>query len=101
MGKLVHKDYKASPKPAKIPVRKSIPSSSTDIQVAKPKDPEMVVCIHRVIERVLANGHEFEQALLDKESYNPRFAFLVDHKVNTEGWTWTTFSFMNQAHSDH
>jgi hypothetical protein len=41
----------------------------------------MVVCIHRVIERVLANGHEFEQALIDKETHNPRFSFLVDHKV--------------------
>ncbi|KAF9354888.1 hypothetical protein BGX26_007238 [Mortierella sp. AD094] len=76
----VHKDYKAPPKPVKVQVRKSIPPSSTDVIVHKPKDPQTLVCIHRVIEKVLTSGHEFEEALIEKESHNPTFAFLVDHK---------------------
>ena len=63
-------------------MRKSIPPSSTDIIVTKPKDPQTLVCIHSVIERVLVNGHEFEQALVEKEAQNPTFAFLADHKVS-------------------
>ncbi|KAF9350385.1 U2 snRNP-associated SURP domain-containing protein [Mortierella sp. NVP85] len=91
----VHKDYKAPPKPPKIAIRKSIPPSNTDIQVSKPKDPQTVVCIHRVIERVLANGHEFEQALIDKETHNPRFSFLVDHKSPDHiYYRWKLFSMM-------
>ncbi|KAF8933829.1 U2 snRNP-associated SURP domain-containing protein [Dissophora ornata] len=87
----VHKDYKAPPK-VKIQVRKSIPPSSTDIIVTKPKDPLTLVCIHRVIERVLVNGHEFEQLLIEKESQNPTFAFLVEHKGDT-ATRWRTEPF--------
>ncbi|KAF9981939.1 U2 snRNP-associated SURP domain-containing protein, partial [Modicella reniformis] len=91
----VHKDYKAPLKPTKIPVRKSIPPSSTDIFVAKPTDLHTTVSIHRVIERVLINGHEFEQALIDKESRNPRFAFLIDHKSPEHiYYRWKLFSMM-------
>ncbi|KAG0356558.1 hypothetical protein BC939DRAFT_460171 [Gamsiella multidivaricata] len=91
----VHKDYKMPPKAAKVPVRKSIPPSSTDIIVTKPTDPKTLVCIHRVVERVLANGHEFEQALIDKEPHNPVFAFLVDHKsLEHTYYRWKLFSMM-------
>ncbi|KAF8983823.1 U2 snRNP-associated SURP domain-containing protein [Entomortierella lignicola] len=91
----VHKDYKAPPKAAKIPVRKSIPPSSTDVIVIKPKDPQTLVCIHRVIEKVLVIGHEFEEALIDKESQNPAFAFLVNHKSPEHiYYRWKLFSMM-------
>ncbi|KAF9110426.1 U2 snRNP-associated SURP domain-containing protein [Mortierella sp. AM989] len=91
----VHKDYKAPSKAAKIPVRKSIPPSSTDIIVKKPNDPQTLVCIHRVIEKVLAIGHEFEEALIEKESHNPAFAFLVDHKSPEHiYYRWKLFSMM-------
>ncbi|KAF9207810.1 U2 snRNP-associated SURP domain-containing protein [Haplosporangium sp. Z 27] len=91
----VHKDYKAPPKAAKIPVRKSIPPSSTDVIVIKPKDPQTLVCIHRVIEKVLVIGHEFEEALIDKESQNPTFAFLVNHKSPEHiYYRWKLFSMM-------
>ncbi|KAF9165789.1 U2 snRNP-associated SURP domain-containing protein [Mortierella sp. AD011] len=91
----VHKDYKAPPKPVKVNVRKSIPPSSTDIIVHKPKDPQTLACIHRVIEKVLVNGHEFEEVLIEKESHNPTFAFLVDHKSQEHiYYRWKLFSMM-------
>ncbi|KAF9896427.1 U2 snRNP-associated SURP domain-containing protein, partial [Lobosporangium transversale] len=76
----VHKDYKAPPKPAKIPVRKSIPPSSTDIIVKKPDDVHTLICIHQVIEMVLIHGHQFEQALIQEKAQDPLFSFLVNHK---------------------
>ncbi|KAF9178487.1 hypothetical protein BGZ51_008148 [Haplosporangium sp. Z 767] len=91
----VHKDYKAPPKVPKVAVRKSIPPSSTDIIVTKPNDPQAIVRIHRVIERVLANGYEFEQALIEKESQNPSFAFLTDYKSPEHiYYRWKLFSMM-------
>ncbi|KAF9434026.1 U2 snRNP-associated SURP domain-containing protein [Entomortierella beljakovae] len=89
----VHKDYKAPAKPPKVTVRKSIPPSTTDIVVSKPKDLQTLVCIHRVIERVLELGYEFEEALIEKEPHNPMFIFLTDHK-STEHiyYRWKLFS---------
>lgn len=79
---IVHKDYKGvAKKSAAIPVRKSIVPSATDIIVTKPKSLMTLVYIHRVVEKVLVHGSDFEQALIEKESRNPAFAFLVDHKV--------------------
>ncbi|KAI1319858.1 U2 snRNP-associated SURP domain-containing protein [Mortierella claussenii] len=91
----VHKDYKAPPKAAKVAVRKSLRPSSTDIIVTKPTDQRTLVCIHRVIEKVLCIGHEFEQALIEKESHNPTFSFLVDHKSPEHiYYRWKLFSMM-------
>ncbi|KAG0309539.1 U2 snRNP-associated SURP domain-containing protein [Dissophora globulifera] len=90
----VHKDYKA-PVKTEIKVRKSIPPSSTDIIVTKPTDIRTLECVHRVIERVLVHGHEFEQALIEKESLNPRFAFLIEHKSPEHVYyRWKLFSMM-------
>lgn len=79
--KIVHKDYKAPPKPIKVAVRKTFHPSSTDVAVRKPTDPQVLVYIHRVIEKVLLVGHEFEQALIVKEVHNSSFSFLTDFKV--------------------
>ncbi|KAH7057753.1 hypothetical protein BKA57DRAFT_447667 [Linnemannia elongata] len=76
----VHKDYKAPPKAAKIQVRKTVPPSSTDIIVTKPTDPKTLVIIHRVVEKVLINGADFEDVLIEKEFRNPSFAFLINLK---------------------
>lgn len=78
---IVHKDYKAPPKAVKVQVRKTIPPSSTDIIVAKPTDPMTLVIIHRVVEKVLINGADFEDVLIEKEFRNPSFAFLINLKV--------------------
>ncbi|KAF9152936.1 U2 snRNP-associated SURP domain-containing protein [Linnemannia schmuckeri] len=76
----VHKDYKAPPKAPKVQVRKSVPPSSTDIIVTKPTDPKTLVIIHRVVEKVLINGADFEDILIEKEFRNPTFAFLINLK---------------------
>ncbi|KAF9131587.1 U2 snRNP-associated SURP domain-containing protein [Mortierella sp. 14UC] len=89
----VHKDYKAPPRAAKITVRKSIPPSSTDIIVSKPTDPKILVVIHRVVEKVLINGPDFEEVLIEKESQNPSFAFLVNAKSPEHiYYRWKLFS---------
>ncbi|KAG9071836.1 U2 snRNP-associated SURP domain-containing protein [Linnemannia hyalina] len=76
----VHKDYKAPPKAAKVQVRKTVPPSSTDIIVTKPTDPMTLVIIHRVVEKVLINGADFEDVLIENEFRNPSFAFLINLK---------------------
>lgn len=78
---IVHKDYKAPPKPIKVAVRKTFQPSNTDVVVKKPTDSQVLVYIHRVIEKVLLVGHEFEQALIVKEAHNPSFSFLTEFKV--------------------
>ncbi|KAF9950461.1 U2 snRNP-associated SURP domain-containing protein [Mortierella alpina] len=89
----VHKDYKGPSKATTVPVRKSIVPSATDIIVTKPKNLQTLVYIHRVIEKVLVNGPEFEQALIEKEARNPAFAFLVDHKSPEHiYYRWKLFS---------
>ncbi|KAF9212697.1 hypothetical protein BGZ59_006439 [Podila verticillata] len=89
----VHKDYKAPPKPIKVAVRKTFHPSSTDVTVRKPTDPQLLVYIHRVIEKVLLVGHEFEQALIAKEAHNPSFSFLTDFKSPEHiYYRWKLFS---------
>ncbi|KAG0380626.1 U2 snRNP-associated SURP domain-containing protein [Mortierella sp. AD032] len=89
----VHKDYKAPPRAAKITVRKSIPPSSTDIIVSKPTDPKTLVVIHRVVEKVLINGSDFEEILIEKELRNPSFTFLVNVKSPEHiYYRWKLFS---------
>ncbi|KAG0216594.1 hypothetical protein BGX33_012452 [Mortierella sp. NVP41] len=91
----VHKDYKPPVKAVKLLVRKSIPPSSTDIIVTKPTDAQTVVVIHRVIEKVLINGFDFEEILIEKESQNPSFSFLVDVKTPEHiYYRWKLFSMM-------
>ncbi|KAF9938786.1 U2 snRNP-associated SURP domain-containing protein [Mortierella alpina] len=89
----VHKDYKGLSKAATVPVRKSIVPSATDIIVTKPKSLKTLVYIHRVVEKVLVHGSDFEQTLIEKESQNPAFAFLVDHKSPEHiYYRWKLFS---------
>ncbi|KAG0268532.1 U2 snRNP-associated SURP domain-containing protein [Actinomortierella ambigua] len=61
------KDYKAPPMAKRVLSKKAVPPASHDVVVEKPTDPAMVVRIHKVIERVLVIGPEFEQALIDHE----------------------------------
>jgi len=77
----VSKDYVPPPKTMKVAVRKSLPRSSTDVVVSVPGDWQILVRIHRVVEKVLAVGYEFEQALIEKEAHNPFFSFLINFKV--------------------
>ncbi|KAG0314102.1 U2 snRNP-associated SURP domain-containing protein [Linnemannia gamsii] len=91
----VHKDYKAPPKAAKVQVRKTIPPSSTDIIVTKPTDPKTLVIIHRVVEKVLINGADFEEVLIEKEFRNPSFAFLINLKSPEHiYYRWRLYSMM-------
>ncbi|KAF9926155.1 U2 snRNP-associated SURP domain-containing protein [Linnemannia zychae] len=83
----------APPKAPKIQVRKSIPPSSTDIIVSKPTDLKILVTIHRVIEKVLVNGPEFEDVLIEKQLQNPTFAFLTNIKTPEHiYYRWKLFS---------
>ncbi|KAG0346382.1 hypothetical protein BG004_001846 [Podila humilis] len=89
----VHKDYKAPLKAVRVPVRKSFAPSSTDIIVMKPSDQKQLVYIHRIIEKILLVGHEFEQALIEKEPHNPLFSFLTDFKSpNHFYYRWKLYS---------
>ncbi|KAF9573526.1 U2 snRNP-associated SURP domain-containing protein [Mortierella alpina] len=89
----VHKDYKGPSKAATVPVRKSIVPSATDIIVTKPNSLQTLVYIHRVVEKVLVHGSDFEQALIEKESRNPAFAFLMNHKSPEHiYYRWKLFS---------
>ncbi|KAF9318428.1 hypothetical protein BG003_011252 [Podila horticola] len=89
----VHKDYKAPPKPIKVAVRKTFQPSNTDVVVKKPTDTQTLVYIHRVIEKVLLVGHEFEQALIAKEAHNPSFSFLTEFKSPEHiYYRWKLFS---------
>ncbi|KAF9429928.1 U2 snRNP-associated SURP domain-containing protein [Podila epigama] len=89
----VHKDYKAPPQPLKVEVRKAFTPSPTDVIVKKPSDPKVMVYIHRVIEKVLLVGHEFEQALIEKEAHNPNFKFLTEFKSPEHiYYRWKLFS---------
>ncbi|KAG0238169.1 U2 snRNP-associated SURP domain-containing protein [Actinomortierella wolfii] len=87
------KDYKAPPMAKRVPSKKAVPPASHDIVVVKPSDITMVARIHKVIERVLVNGPEFEQALMDREGNNPEFAFLTDFKSpEHQYYRWKLFS---------
>ncbi|KAG0046139.1 U2 snRNP-associated SURP domain-containing protein [Gryganskiella cystojenkinii] len=91
----VSKDYVPPLKAAKVPVRKSLPRSSTDVVVTLPTDPQTFMRIHRVIEKILVVGYEFEQALIEKESHNPSFSFLVDFKSSEHiYYRWKLYSLM-------
>ncbi|KAJ3170030.1 U2 snRNP-associated SURP domain-containing protein [Geranomyces variabilis] len=52
--------------------------SPREIKVVRPASQETTMYIHRLIERVLQLGPQFEAVIADRERSNPRFSFLFD-----------------------
>jgi hypothetical protein len=58
------------------------PAPKPEVIVVRPEDPELLMLIHRTIERVLLHGPMFEALIIDKESRNPQFDFLFQNDVS-------------------
>ncbi|KAJ3154695.1 U2 snRNP-associated SURP domain-containing protein [Geranomyces variabilis] len=52
--------------------------SPREIKVVRPASQETTMYIHRLIERVIQLGPQFEAVIADRERGNPRFSFLFD-----------------------
>lgn len=50
-----------------------------EVQVIQPEDKELLMLIHRMIERVLKYGPDFEALIMDREWNNPKFSFLFQN----------------------
>lgn len=60
----------------------SSPSQSKaklEVQVVQPEDKELLMLIHRMIERVIKYGPDFEALIMDREWNNPKFSFLFQN----------------------
>jgi len=52
-----------------------------EVQVIQPEDKELLMLIHRMIERVIKYGPDFEAIIMDREWNNPKFSFLFQNSV--------------------
>ncbi|KAJ3020140.1 U2 snRNP-associated SURP domain-containing protein [Thoreauomyces humboldtii] len=80
-----------------------LPSSSSGprITVSKPNDRELVIRIHRLIERVIQHGPQFEAIIMQREHRNPAFAFLFQNdKPDHQYYRWKLFSILQGDASD-
>ncbi|TPX30596.1 hypothetical protein SmJEL517_g05890 [Synchytrium microbalum] len=50
-----------------------------EVRVSRPNDDEIVMLIHRMVERVIKHGPMFEAMIMDRELQNPKFAFLFQN----------------------
>jgi len=50
-----------------------------EVQVVQPEDKELLMLIHRMIERVIRYGPDFEALIMDREWNNPQFSFLFQN----------------------
>ncbi|KAJ3103419.1 U2 snRNP-associated SURP domain-containing protein [Phlyctochytrium planicorne] len=55
-----------------------------EVHVEIPENREILMLIHRTIERVLVHGPEFEALLMDREKRNEKFRFLFVNEVEIE-----------------
>ncbi|KAI7860901.1 hypothetical protein BDC45DRAFT_493073 [Circinella umbellata] len=66
-----------------------------EIVVVKPTNIQHVKIIHRMIERVVKHGPEFEALIMKREESNPHFAFLFDNMSEEHVYyRWKLFSIL-------
>ncbi|KAG4305828.1 hypothetical protein PORY_000738 [Pneumocystis oryctolagi] len=67
-----------------------------EVVVSKPKDLRLLRRIHRVIEKIVEYGVEFEAFLMKKECDNPNYEFLFDSTTPEHVYyRWKLFSLLN------
>ncbi|KAJ3132651.1 U2 snRNP-associated SURP domain-containing protein, partial [Irineochytrium annulatum] len=67
-----------------------------EVRVKIPEDREIVLLIHRVIERVVIHGPMFEALLMDKEGRNPKYVFLFQNDSPEHiYYRWRLYSVLN------
>jgi hypothetical protein len=72
-----------------------MPEERLEVQVVIPESESQRRLIHRVIERVLVHGAEFERELSRKESGRSRYAFLTDFRsAEHVYYRWKLFSLL-------
>jgi len=76
----------------------SSPSQSKgklEINVIQPEDKELLMLIHRMIERVIKYGPDFEALIMDREWNNPKFSFLFQNNSPEHVYyRWKLFSIL-------
>ncbi|KAG5513301.1 hypothetical protein PMAC_001364 [Pneumocystis sp. 'macacae'] len=91
--------FNRAPPPGGIAVGRVVPSSMLnriEVIVLKPKDLKLLRRIHRVIEKVVEYGVEFEAFLMKKESNNSDYEFLFDSMTPEHVYyRWKLFSLLN------
>ncbi|KAI8815346.1 hypothetical protein BJ742DRAFT_864575 [Cladochytrium replicatum] len=66
-----------------------------EVLVHRPDDQETVMIIHRMIERVIIHGPEFEALIMEGESENPKFNFLFKNDSPEHVYyRWKLFSLL-------
>ncbi|KAJ3416402.1 U2 snRNP-associated SURP domain-containing protein [Chytridiales sp. JEL 0842] len=71
-------------------------SSKPEVIVVRPDDPDVVMLIHRTIERVITHGPQFETLLMEREFRNPQFSFLFQNEsLDHVYYRWKLFSLLN------
>ncbi|EMR08167.1 hypothetical protein PNEG_03341 [Pneumocystis murina B123] len=67
-----------------------------EVVVSKPKDLKLLRRIHRVIEKIIEHGVEFEAFLMKREYDNPDYEFLFDSTTSEHiYYRWKLFSLLN------
>ncbi|QSL66973.1 hypothetical protein MERGE_001360 [Pneumocystis wakefieldiae] len=67
-----------------------------EVVVSKPKDLKLLRRIHRVIEKIVEHGVEFEAFLMKREHDNPDYEFLFDSTTSEHVYyRWKLFSLLN------
>ncbi|KAJ3210618.1 U2 snRNP-associated SURP domain-containing protein [Dinochytrium kinnereticum] len=73
---------------------KSVPRP--EVHVTIPEDREIMMLIHRTIERVVVHGSAFEALLMERESRNEKFAFLFKNESPEHCYyRWKLYSILN------
>ncbi|KAI8919402.1 hypothetical protein DFJ77DRAFT_277115 [Powellomyces hirtus] len=75
--------------------------TSLEVKVVCPTDQAITMCIHRLIERVIKYGPQFEAIVMERERENPMFAFLFhndspDHVY----YRWKLYSILQGDKTD-
>ncbi|KAJ3311004.1 hypothetical protein HDU76_003229 [Blyttiomyces sp. JEL0837] len=88
--------FAAIPPPGASSSRPTQAPPRPEVRVVKPENAEVLMLIHRTIERVIHHGPMFEALLMDREGTNPLFTFLFQNDSPEHAYyRWKLYSLLN------
>ncbi|KND00391.1 uncharacterized protein SPPG_04714 [Spizellomyces punctatus DAOM BR117] len=87
--------FGAIPPPGSFKAATVTGNARMEVCVTRPKDQQTIATIHRMIERVIKYGPEFEAMIMDREADNPQFRFLFKNdSAEHVYYRWKLYSIL-------
>ncbi|KAJ1555002.1 U2 snRNP-associated SURP domain-containing protein [Nowakowskiella sp. JEL0078] len=78
-----------------VPGTRNSGTVRSEVMVKKPKDEKALMLIHRMIERVIIHGPDFESLVMEKEKSNEEFRFLFISDMDEHiYYRWKLYSIL-------